>query len=93
VQAAVVDVLVDAVQRAVDETGAEHVAVVGGVAANAELRRRVAALGTEQGIGVSVPGLEYCMDNAAMIAQAGAQRLAAGHTSPPTLDVESNLQL
>ena len=93
VQAAVVDVLVDAVRRAVDETGAEHVAVVGGVAANAELRHRVAALGTDQGVDVSVPGLDYCMDNAAMIAQAGAQRLAAGHTSPPTLEVESSLQL
>jgi len=93
VQAAVVDVLVDAVRRAVDETGTRRVAVVGGVAANAELRRRVWALGTDQSVDVSVPGLEYCMDNAAMIAQAGAQRLAAGHTSPPALDVESSLQL
>jgi N6-L-threonylcarbamoyladenine synthase len=93
VQAAVVDVLVDAVRRAVGETGAEHVAVVGGVAANTSLRRRVEAVGTEEGVDVFVPDLAYCMDNAAMIAQAGAQRLAAGHASPPTLDVESNLQL
>jgi N6-L-threonylcarbamoyladenine synthase len=40
-----------------------------------------------------VPDLAYCMDNAAMIAQAGAQRLAAGHASSPTLDADSNLQL
>ena len=93
VQAAVVDVLVDAVRRAVGETGAEHVGVVGGVAANSSLRQCVEALGREEGVGVSVPDLAYCMDNAAMIAQAGAQRLAAGHTSPPTLDADSNLQL
>ncbi len=93
VQAAVVDVLVDAVRRALEETGAEHVAVVGGVAANASLRRRMDALGRAEGVDVSVPDLAYCMDNAAMIAQAGAQRLAAGHTSPPILDVNSNLQL
>jgi N6-L-threonylcarbamoyladenine synthase len=93
VQAAVVDVLVDAVRRAVNETGAEHVAVVGGVAANSSLRQRVEALGREKGVGVSVPDLAYCMDNAAMIAQAGAQRLAAGHASSPTLDADSNLQL
>jgi len=93
VQAAVVDVLVDAVRHAVDATGAEHVAVVGGVAANSSLRRRVEALGRDEGIEVSVPDLAYCMDNAAMIAGAGAQRLAAGHTSPSTLDVDSNLQL
>ena len=93
VQAAVVDVLVDAVRRAVEDTGTPRVAVVGGVAANAELRDRMAALGEEEAVEVSVPDLAYCMDNAAMIAQAGAQRLAAGHTSPSTLDVESNLQL
>lgn len=93
VQAAVVDVLVDAVRRALDTTGAEHVAVVGGVAANSSLRQRVGALGDEEGVTVSVPDLAYCMDNAAMIARAGAQRLAAGHTSPPTLDIDSSLQL
>ncbi|MFB6098092.1 MAG: tRNA (adenosine(37)-N6)-threonylcarbamoyltransferase complex transferase subunit TsaD [Salinibacter sp.] len=93
VQAAVVDVLVDAVRRALDETGAEHVAVVGGVAANSSLRRRMGAVGAEANVEVGVPDLAYCMDNAAMIAQAGAQRLEAGHASPPTLDVEANLQL
>jgi N6-L-threonylcarbamoyladenine synthase len=93
VQAAVVDVLIDTVRRAVDRTGAEHVAVVGGVAANSVLRQRMETLGAENALAVSVPDLAYCMDNAAMIAQAGAHRLAAGQTSPPTLDVDSNLQL
>jgi len=93
VQAAVVDVLVDAVRRALSETGAEHVAVVGGVAANSSLRRRMDALGNDQGVAVAVPDLAYCMDNAAMIARAGAQRLAAGDESLSTLDVESNLRL
>jgi N6-L-threonylcarbamoyladenine synthase len=93
VQAAVVDVLVDAMRRAIDETGAEHVAVVGGVAANSSLRRRMEAVGDDTGIDVFVPDLAYCMDNAAMIAQAGAHHLAAGHTSPSTLDVDSSLQL
>lgn len=93
VQAAVVDVLVDAVRRAMGNTEAEHVAVVGGVAANSSLRRRMEALGDDEGVAVAVPDLAYCMDNAAMIAQAGARRLAAGDESPSTLDVESNLQL
>lgn len=93
VQAAIVDVLVDAVRRAAEETDAGHVAVVGGVAANRELRQRVEAAGAEDGFTVYVPDLSYCMDNAAMIARAGAHRLAAGETSPPTLDVASSLQL
>jgi N6-L-threonylcarbamoyladenine synthase len=92
-QAAVVDVLVDAIRRAADATGVEHVAVVGGVSANRELRRRVEAAGTADGFQVYVPALEYCMDNAAMIATAGALHLDAGHTSPATLDIDSRLGL
>jgi len=87
VQAAIVDVLVDAVRDAARETGAEHVAVVGGVAANRALRRRVEAAGTADGFEVTVPDLSYCTDNAAMIAHAGALHLAAGTQHPATLDV------
>jgi len=93
VQAAIVDVLVDAVRAAARKTDADHVAVVGGVAANRELRRRVETAGAEDGFDVYVPDLSYCMDNAAMIAKAGALRLNAGETSPPTLDVEPQLGL
>jgi len=93
VQAAIVDVLVDALRRGVEATGAEHVAVVGGVAANSELRRRVAAAGDEDGFSVSAPPLSYCMDNAAMIAKVGALRLAAGEEHPSTLDVAPQLAL
>jgi N6-L-threonylcarbamoyladenine synthase len=92
-QAAVVDVLVDAVRRAADETGAAHVAVVGGVAANRELRDRVETAGSEDGFAVHVPDFRYCMDNAAMIATAGRLRLDAGFTTPPTVDIDSGLGL
>ena len=93
VQAAIVDVLVDAVRRAARETGAEHVAVVGGVSANRELRQRIRAAGTDDGFAVYMPAMEYCMDNAAMIAAAGALHLDAGHTSPPTFDIDTRLEL
>lgn len=93
VQAAIVEALVDAVRRGADETGADHVAVVGGVAANRELRRRLAEVGDEQGFELYVPDVSYCMDNAAMIAKVGALRLAAGDHHPATLDVASQLSL
>lgn len=93
VQAAVVDVLVDALDRAVSETGVDQLAIVGGVAANSALRARASKLGAEHGVEVYVPDLAYCMDNAAMIARAGAARLTAGHASAPTLDVAPSLQL
>lgn len=93
VQAAVVDVLGDALSRAATEVDVDRMAIVGGVAANSSLRTRAREIGVEMGGEVYVPDLAYCMDNAAMIARAGAQRLNAGFRSSPSLDVESSLQL
>ena len=50
----------------------------GGVAANRELRRRTSELGAARGLRVLVPPIASCTDNAAMIAYAGALRLARG---------------
>jgi N6-L-threonylcarbamoyladenine synthase len=93
VQAAVVDALVDTTRRAAAETGAEHVAVVGGVAANSALRRRMAEVGRADGFDVHVPPLTYCTDNAAMIAHVGRMQLENGQGSPATLDVAPSLSL
>jgi len=35
--------------------------------------------------------MAYCMDNAAMIARAGAMHVEAGHRSDPTLDIAPRL--
>ena len=61
-QRAIVRALADRVHEAVERTGAERIAIVGGVAANSELR---AALPE-----AVAPPLELCTDNAAMIASA-----------------------
>jgi N6-L-threonylcarbamoyladenine synthase len=61
-QRAIVRALVERTEQAAAELGAERVAVVGGVAANSELR---AALP-----GAILAPLELCTDNAAMIASA-----------------------
>ncbi len=65
-QRAVVDMLVGRVEHALSRTGLERVAIGGGVAANSQLRDRVAGLGVD----VKVPPRELCTDNAAMIAAA-----------------------
>ena len=61
-QRAIVRALVERVRAAAEQTGAERIAVVGGVAANSELR---ASLPESK-----APPLELCTDNAAMIASA-----------------------
>jgi N6-L-threonylcarbamoyladenine synthase len=65
-QAAIVESLVERTARALEQTGVGRLAIGGGVAANAELRRRVRELGAE----VHVPPIALCTDNAAMIASA-----------------------
>jgi N6-L-threonylcarbamoyladenine synthase len=52
--------------------------VAGGVAANAEVRRVLEASASANGFSFTAPPLEYCTDNAAMIALVGAERLALG---------------
>jgi N6-L-threonylcarbamoyladenine synthase len=70
-QAAVVDTLVDKTLQAVKETGAEKVVVAGGVAANSLLRKRMREAAEGNGLKLFIPGLSYCIDNAAMVALTG----------------------
>jgi len=69
-QRAVVDSLMLKLERAVESTGAARLAIGGGVAANSELRSRVAALCELEGLDLKIPPPRLCTDNAAMIASA-----------------------
>ena len=88
VQAAIAAQLVERTDRAMASYTAAHtpaqrrLVVAGGVAANGEVRTRLEALAQDRGFAFSAPPLAYCTDNAAMIALAGAERLAAGLTDP-----------
>jgi N6-L-threonylcarbamoyladenine synthase len=75
-QHAVVDVLVRKASAAIEATGLLRLVVAGGVGANRELRTRLHAEAAGRGAEVFFPDLAYCTDNGAMIALAGALRLA-----------------
>jgi len=59
-----------------------HFVLAGGVAANARLRAALHDLAIERGFNFHVPPVDLCGDNAAMVAWAGAERLALGLTDP-----------
>jgi len=73
-QEAVVDTLFIKCKRAIKTIGAKRLVIAGGVGANKRLREKL----LETGIEVYFPRMEYCTDNGAMIAYAGAIRLEAG---------------
>jgi N6-L-threonylcarbamoyladenine synthase len=78
-QAAVVEVLVDRAGNALAlSPGIDRLVIAGGVAANGPIRAALVGLCDDAGVSFSAPPLKYCTDNAAMIALAGAERLAAG---------------
>ncbi len=79
--AAVMDVLVAKIERALDAHDVASVAVVGGVAASPVLRARLAELSARRRVAVCLPPLRFATDNGAMIAAAGwpLYRATGGH--------------
>ncbi|MFZ2300234.1 MAG: tRNA (adenosine(37)-N6)-threonylcarbamoyltransferase complex transferase subunit TsaD [Gallionella sp.] len=76
VQEAIVDVLANKARAALAQTGLDQLVVAGGVGANKLLRERLDKDIGRRGGRVFYPDLQFCTDNGAMIAFAGALRLA-----------------
>ena len=89
-QEAIVDVLVGKTLHAAQARQVRSVLVAGGVAANQLLRRR---LETNLKIPLYIPDIEFCTDNAAMIAGAAYHLMRRGASAGWSLDVHAQLPL
>lgn len=92
---AVVDQLMARTLKAVQATGARHLVLAGGVAANDRLRTQLGEACANIGLPIALPPKAWCTDNAVMIARAAHGRLLRGERSPldedatPRFDLEA----
>ncbi len=71
VQQAIINALMVKLIKASEETGIKEIAIAGGVSANSGLRAAVKSEGEKRAWNIYIPRLEFCTDNAAMIAVNG----------------------
>jgi len=84
---AIVDTLIIKCRRALQASGAQRLVIAGGVGANRKLRSELATVAAKDGFKVYFPRLDFCTDNGAMIALAGAIRLASGQHQDASVQV------
>ncbi len=98
-QEAIVEVLTEKSLTALSRTDLTQLVVAGGVGANDQLRQNLSSKASAKGATVFYPELEFCTDNGAMIAFAGAMRLLASPDKnwPPassfTVNARWNLEM
>lgn len=92
-QEAIVDVLAVKTRLAAQEYHVKQVVLAGGVAANVSLRKRIEQELAPLNIRLSYPPIEFCTDNAAMIAGAAYFHLRLGEQHGFDLDVQPGLSL
>ncbi len=92
-QEAIVDVLAVKTRLAAQEYHVKQVVLAGGVAANLSLRQRIERELAPLAIRLSYPPIDFCTDNAAMIAGAAYFHLCLGERHGFDLDVQPGLSL
>ncbi len=82
VQHTIVRILTQKLKKASVETGIKSICIAGGVAANKGLRKEIQTLADKYKWKVHIPKMEYCTDNAAMIAMTGYYKYKVQVFSP-----------
>ena len=81
IQHTLVEILSRKILQAAEEYHITEIAVAGGVAANSGLRQALGVLGEKLGWNLYFPAMQYCTDNAGMIAMAGYLQFQKGRFS------------
>jgi N6-L-threonylcarbamoyladenine synthase len=78
IQGRIVSILLHKLEKAAKETGINNVCIAGGVSANSGLRKALTEAGRQHNWNTFIPSMEYCTDNAGMIAIAAYHKYLAG---------------
>lgn len=89
----VVEILTKKTMRALKEYKVKNLIIAGGVSANKGIRERFSELCLEENINLTIPKLEYCTDNAAMIGAAGYYAYKLGRRADLDLNVKATDKL
>ena len=74
--------LVEITERAMSHCNSSQVLIVGGVGCNERLQEMMGKMADERGATLCATDERYCIDNGAMIAQAGWEMYCSGQTTP-----------
>ncbi len=88
-QAAIVQVLMDKLQKAVAKTGITRIAIAGGVSANSGLRGALQEAALKNGWHIHIPPVAFTTDNAAMIGITGYFQYLSGNFAPLDVKIEA----
>jgi len=82
IQHRIVQILLNKLKKAAEQTGINRICIAGGVSANSGLRNELNNIGEQLGWETFIPHFEYCTDNAGMIAIAAYYKFLEGHFDP-----------
>ncbi|WP_109829258.1 tRNA (adenosine(37)-N6)-threonylcarbamoyltransferase complex transferase subunit TsaD [Reichenbachiella versicolor] len=93
IQAQLIKMLLEKLEKAADQEGINEIVIAGGVSANSGLRTELEVLGKRKGWETYIPRFEYCTDNAAMIAITGHYMLELGEYSDLAVSPEPRMKM
>ena len=92
IQESIVKILIKKLIKASQDTGITEIAIAGGVAANSGLRSKLEELKSDYNWNVFIPKMQYCTDNAGMIAVAAYFKYLDGNFSDQFLIPDAKLK-